>query len=111
MEESSILGNISHQMEDIECMMTGRTTLWHKKQDYTFLCDLLAPGMHGYFVEDRSNSMHIDTKNDHNCASSSANLKHNLCNKKAEDNCEEPLEETQMDVMCLTVLLVTRNAS
>ena len=97
MEESSISRNISHQMEDIGYVTTGRIALWHNKQEYTFLYNLLVPGTHGCFVEDCSHPMHMDTEDDHGFAGSSGNLKHNLCNEKAEDNCEEQLEEPQAD--------------
>ena len=94
MEESSISGNISRQMEDIECMTTGRTTLWHNKQNDTFLYDLLARETHGYFVEDAGCDNCMDTEDDCSYAGSSEDF---LCNEKAEDEYEEPSEEPKVD--------------
>ena len=41
--------------------------------------------------------MHMDTEGDHSCTGSSGNLKHNLCNEKAGDDCEEQSVEPQAD--------------
>ena len=59
--------------------------------------NLLVPETHGCFVEDCSDPMHMDTEDDHSCAGSSGNLEHNLCNEKAEYDCEEQSEEPQAD--------------
>ena len=41
----------------------------------------------------------MDAEDDHSCAGSSEDLQHNLCNKKAEDDCEEPQVD---DILLLT---------
>ena len=61
--------------------------------------DLLAPGTHGCFVEDADSDDCMDAEDDHSCTGSSEDLQHNLCNKKAEDDCEEP---QVVDILLLT---------